>query len=711
MKGLADFVFEIGCEEIPAGMLARATSDLKAIIEKHLASAGLLAGPLETYGGPRRLAALSSSLRGRQEDVVREVTGPPKSVAYDSAGAPTRAAVSFAEKQGVPLGKIQIVNTPKGDYLAVKKVIAGRSAAQLLAEILPQVLREIAFARSMYWTGADGPRFVRPIRWILALLDGRTIPFTFAGLASGAVTTGHRFLGKREIRISGTRDYAARLERNFVITDAEKRRKKILAGIQRETARKGWRAHEDPDLLETVTYLNEYPSVILGDFDAEYLELPSEILVTVMRDHQKYFAMEDKHGNLLPHFLAVINLDKDRKGLIRAGNERVLRARFADARFFWNADQKIPLGHYLEKLATVTYERRLGSYGDKAARLQWLARWIADQWFGSGIHEASAGSAVRAAELAKCDLVTEMVREFTELQGVVGGLYAHAQGEPEDVAWAIYDQYRPVGLDEPIPRNVAGCIVALADKLDSLVACFSVGAVPTGSSDPFALRRAAMGVVKIILERKYPLSLPAAVASAARALAQHAPRIAGKPEAEKQVLAFLWERTRYVMRERHGFAYDEVNAAMAAGADDLADLAERVKALHAIRNTRNFMPLAISFKRIRKILEKAGISRAAGVPRPAVRTELFRENAEQELHQAARIATEKAAAHKRAGHYQKALEAIADVRPHVDRFFDDVMVMAEEEELRTNRLALLAGLLSEFSTIADFSEVVAEEPR
>jgi glycyl-tRNA synthetase beta chain len=437
--------------------------------------------------------------------------------------------------------------------------------------------------------------------------------------------------------------------------------------------------------------------------------LPDEILITVMRDHQKYFALRARDGRLAPYFLAVINLDRDAKGLVELGHERVLRARFADARFFWQADQKCRLADYLPKLSQITYESRLGSYGDKVERMRQLARWFAEQWFAAGIQQAGMANADRAAELSKCDLATEMVHEFPELQGIVGGLYAEAQGEPEDVFRAVYDHYRPAGLDEEIPGNLTGCAVALADKLDALAGCISAGLLPTGSSDPFGLRRAALGVVKIVLERKLPVSLSAAISAAAKSLASHPPKIHVNAGTEKQILDFIVERARFVLRERLGFSYDEVNAALAAGSDDLVDAVKRLEALKAIRKTKNFEPLAVSFKRIRKILEKAGP--AEGWRLPAVRPELFDAEAERALHAAAVSAARRAEVDKRSGKYKEALQAIAEMRPAVDRFFQDVLVMAENENVRRNRLTMLSELLREFSTIADFSEIAAGESR
>ena len=706
-----DLLFEIGCEEIPAGMIVKASQDLKVILAKQLTSHALVDEPtaeasIETFGAPRRLVAIARNIRSRQRDMTREVMGPPKAVAYGNTGEPTRAAQSFAEKQGIALSKLAIISTPKGEYVAARVRVAGKHASQILEEVLPEAIREISWPRSMVWSGAHGPRFVRPIRWIVATLGGKTLSCSYADVRSGHHTEGHRFLGKSAIAVSHPKDYEARLKANFVLCRPEMRSAKIEAELKSVPARRGLRPHEDQVLLEMVTYLNEYPTVILGDFDPAFLVLPEEILITVMRGHQKYFAVENRKGELAPHFLAVVNLPRDRKGLVREGHERVLRARFADAQFFWKNDQKIRLGEYLPKLAAVTYERRLGSYGDKVERIRWLARWLSEQWVAGGITQADIAGADRAAELAKCDLVTDMVREFTELQGIVGGLYALAQGEPEEIAWAVYDHYKPLVLDDPLPRNLAGCAVSLADKLDSLVACFAVGAIPTGSSDPFALRRAALGIVKIILERKLPLSLSAAISAASKSLSDHAPHIAVAETGERQVLDFLFERARYILKERRGYAYDEISAVFAAGADDLVDAAERIAAVQAIRKTRDFDPLAASFKRIRNILEKsAGTGDKA---QEAVDPAILKEAGELQLFTVAQQIGREATRLKKEGKYRKALEKISALRPPVDFFFDKVLVMAEDEKVRRNRIALLGGLLKEFSTIADFSELGAE---
>ena len=704
-----ELLFEIGCEEIPAGMLPKAEEELRANIEKLLATESLGEGvTVESFSAPRRLVAWVRGLPAKQPDVEAEVTGPPKSVAYDSVGAPTRAALSFAEKQRVHVNDLYLVRTAKGEYLAAKQVKLGRTAEQILGTVLPRAVHDLSWPRSMTWTGLDGARFIRPIRWIVAVLDGKAMKLSVAGITAGNTTRGHRFLGSNAVRVDDFAGYEKKLYSNGVIVRPARRQEKIAKELQANAKQGSLHIHEDAELRKLVVYLNEYPTVILGNFDPAFLSLPDEILVTVMRDHQKYFAVEKRNGELAPHFLAVINLDKDSKGLIRAGHERVLRARFADARFFWESDQKCRLADYLPKLERVTYESRLGSYRDKVERVRAIARWLAEQWFNLGMLQAHVAEADRAAELAKCDLATEMVREFTELQGIVGGLYARAQGEPDEVADAIYDHYRPVGLEDPIPRNLTGCAVALADKFDSVVGCFAVGVVPTGSSDPYALRRAALGIVKIILEKKLPVSLSLAIGAASKALLTHKPKRGVTPEQESQILDFLLDRAKFVFREKEGFGYDEVSAVFRAGADDLVDAQKRLIALKAIRKSKNFEPLAVSFKRIRKILEKAGVALTEG---QRVNPDFFENAAERELHSAVRDAALKVPALKRAGKYQEALDVIAGVRPAVDRFFDEVMVMAENESVRNNRLTLLAELLREFTTVADFSEIGGEERR
>ena len=468
------FLLEIGTEEIPDWMIPTALENLRLAFEK-------LEIPHESIrmdATPRRLVLRAEGLPLKQEDADKKTVGP-------SVSAPPPAVAGFAKKQGVA---VEDLGTENGKYVVIKKV-AGRNYKDILAELLPGIILGIYFPKTMYWTGKGGPRFIRPIRWIVALLGEDIIPFELAGVRSGALTSGHRRLGAREIAVT-TADYQQRLGDHGVILSAEERRNRIRQGMA------GIRIKPDDALLETLVYLTECPTPIQGSFDPQFLELPEEVLITVMRHHQKYFSVEDAEGKLAPEFVAVMNIGSDPEGFVQRGNERVLRARFNDARFFWDADQKKTLAERKQDLANVTFQAKLGSYLAKTERMMLLAAEL-----GGDAH------AVRAAELCKIDLTTELVKEFTELQGVVGGLYARVQGEPEPVWQAIYDHYKPESMDDALPRNRTALIVSLADKLDTLRGCFGVGMVPTGSKDPFALRRAAQGVVRIIVEGKLDLPL------------------------------------------------------------------------------------------------------------------------------------------------------------------------------------------------------------
>ena len=460
------------------------------------------------------------------------LTGPPVT-------AGEQASAGFARKHGVETKDLQTVSTPKGEYFAVKRQVQGRETIAILAEALPELILKIHFPKTMYWTSRAGPRFIRPVRWIIALFGSKPVPFELAGVTAGKNSSGHRRLGRKKIPVS-IQNIESVLEKNFVLLSAAKRKQRIEDGIETLLKDRDLRVKRDDALLDTLTYLTEYPTPILGNFDPGYLDLPEEVLVTVMRHHQRYFSVVGHDAKLAPHFIAVMNTNADPDGLVRAGNERVLRARFNDARFFWQFDQQKKLADRVDDLAHVTYQQELGSYLDKAKRMVEIVRSL------GGSEEAQ-----RAALLAKCDLTTGMVGEFPELQGIVGGLYARAQGEPESVSQAIYDHYKPLSMEDAIPETAEAKLVALADKLDALRACFQIGLVPTGSKDPFALRRAAQGVVKILVEGKLPLSLDTLAAG------------------NRELREFLLDRARYYFREIRGFAYDEVNAVLASGDDNL----------------------------------------------------------------------------------------------------------------------------------------------
>ncbi|MCL4852040.1 MAG: glycine--tRNA ligase subunit beta [Bryobacteraceae bacterium] len=658
------FLLEIGTEEIPDWMIEPSLRDLAGSFSALLSANGLSGAAVAVEATPRRLTLRADRIPDRQPDSVEAISGPPKS-------AGDAAAAGFARKAGVSVQDLEVVTTPKGEYFQYKKRIEGRRTIDIFAGALPGLILGIPWPKTMYWTGKTGPRFIRPIRWLVSLLGKDVVPFEIAGVSSGNITSGHRRLGKKKIRIT-CRSYPEMLRKNYVLLSADERREKIeteMAGLLEGT---GLRVKKDAALLHTLAFMTEYPTPILGRFDESYLRLPEEVLVTVMRHHQRYFSVEDASGALAPHFIAVMNTSADPDGLVQAGNERVLKARFNDAAFFWTVDQQKKLRDRVGDLANVTFQAKLGSYKDKTERMVQLVRDL-------GGPEA----AIRAAELSKCDLTTGMVKEFTELQGVVGGLYARAQGEGEDVALAIYEHYRPVSMEDAIPGSPDGQLVSLADKLETLRGCFGIGLIPTGSGDPFALRRAAQGVVRILVEGRCEFSL--------RKLA------AG----DEKLLEFLLDRARYYFRDVKGFKYDEVNAVLAAGYDDLVDAASRLEAIQRVRPTENFEPLAASFKRIQNILRQAGSS--AG---QEFRPELLEAGPERDLYEEFERVRSGVEEHRRGRAYLPALEAIASLRSKVDLFFDKVLVNAPDPEIRRNRLALLHNLLTEFSAIADFSEIV-----
>jgi len=654
------FLLEIGTEEIPDWMIEGACQQLTRLFTEismfHRIGPGgtSQAGVANTWtkATPRRLALYSAYVIARQGDTEELIMGPPKS-------AGPGAANGFARKLGVSIDQLSTEVTPKGEYLSFLKKIPGRATRDILSEALPELILKIQWPKTMYWTGKSGQRFIRPIRWIVALLDNQVVRFEVAGVKSGNVTSGHRILGAPEIPVA-SENYEQKLLENYVILSPQEREKRIRAGIG---------SASDEGLLKTLVNLTEFPSVISGTFESEFLKLPAEVLVTVMRHHQKYFAIYE-NGQLTNRFLAVTNTDGDPDGLIRRGNERVLRARFNDAKFFWETDQKKKLVDRVADLAHVTFQAKLGSYLEKTGRIERI------------VHDELGGdhAAVRAAHLSKADLTTELVKEFTDLQGVVGGLYAREQGEPEEVWTAIYDHYKPASMEDSIPRHPAGQLVSIADKLDTLRGCFGIGLIPTGSKDPFALRRSAQGIVKILVEGELRLPI--------RKLLHN----------DTKLEDFVLDRVRYYFKDIRGFKYDEVNAILASGWDDLVDVQDRLVAIQAVRPTENFEPLAASFKRIQNILKQAQFTGDGG----SIDASLLEPGPETDLYQEFQNVRNRAADQP----YRPALESIASLRPKVDLFFDKVLVNAPDAKIRQNRLTLLHTLLAEFSTIADFSEIV-----
>ena len=690
-----DFLLEIRTEEIPASALASARLDLLRKTSEALAEEGLSARDGRSFATPRRLILLLGGLPERQEDRSTEVLGPPASAAFGADGKPTRAAEGFARAQRVNVADLVVVESPRGPTVAARRTAPGRATAEVLGELVPRVVAGLSFPKTMRWAGGNHV-FVRPVRGLLALFAGRVVPMSLFGIESGDTTTGHRILDDAPIRVTGAREYLERLRAARVEPDGEARRLAILESARALAKEVGGSIETDADLVATLADLVEWPGTVRGAFSPEFLDLPEEVTTTAMRTHQKYLPVRGQ-GGLLPHFVAVMDNDQDPRGLIAKGNEWVLNARLADARFFYESDIQTPLESRLDLLSRLVFQDRLGDYRSKTDRLVELAKAIAHAVARPDLVEPVAA----AARLSKVDLTTLMVKEFTDLQGVVGGIYARREGYAEPVWKAIYDHYRPASASDDPPREAAGAILSIADRFDTLAGLFSIGLVPTGSRDPYGLRRAAFGIVSIATSRRWRLDWKTV---ARRALSLY-PTDAGRdPEGVLAELeAFFAERVRNLL-ERRGHSYDEISAVLNVGVWDFADAADRAQALSAARREMDFRSLVLAFKRIRNIAgaESGGEAR---VPDPA----LYREPAERQLAAdflAARRAIGELAASRR---YREAMGMIASIAPSLDRFFVDVLVNAPEEDLRRNRLALLASIQREFSHLADFSEIVVEK--
>ena len=710
---MPDFLLEIGCEEIPARMIDAAARELREKVcellqREHLEPAGTISN-LDT---PRRLAILASGIPASQPDITEQVNGPSAQVAYKD-GQPTPAAQAFAKKVGVDVGKLEKVNTPKGEYLSATVTRKGRPASEILVETLAKEISSLYWPKNMYWR-KRGEVFVRPVRWLVAMLDEQVVPLELFGIPAGNTSRGHRVISSGRVTVSKPSAYVETLRGAKVLGSTEREHviRKALDAATRTIPGARWR--EDKPLVATVVNLTEFPSAILGSFDPEFLDLPEEVLVTVMRDHQKYFAIEDANGKLLPHFLAVLNTPSDSDGLIRHGNERVLRARFNDARFFWQTDQKQTLRQRVDLLRNVTFQKDLGSYYDKTMRVQRMASWLAEIVKQNGV-AIRPGVIHKAALLSKTDLTTELVKEFTELQGIVGGLYARVQELDEglkpdvqmEISRAIYDHYKPESMEDEAPATVEGAVLSIADKADSIAGMFALGLIPSGSKDPFALRRQANGIVKTIAEHKLPLRLSEIMDDArGRYKGSEAEKKFSNHAYAESVRGFFRERLEFYLKDAHGYAYDVVSAVLAVDSDDVVDAAARAEAVSKVRGSADFESISGAFKRMKNILRQA--SEKTKVIAMRVDPAGLREESEKEL--AALIPQTVATVEERraARDHEGALLEIAKLRPAIDKFFDKVMVMVEDDNLRANRLALLQTVVKEFSTIADFSEIVTE---
>ena len=682
-----ELFLEIGTEEIPAGFLPKAMADIETLIRKELENSRLDFVEIKTLATPRRMALFVGGIPAVQPDAEITAMGPAKNIAFSADGKPSKAAEGFARGQGVDLAALTIVTTDKGEYVAATRKETGRPTHELLGEILPRLIGNIPFKKSMRWGDFD-VRFARPIHWIVALFDGIVIPFSFGPIESGTVSRGHRFMANTAFPVRGFAHYLEECERHFVIPDPSIRKEIIRREIHRVAKAAGGQLLPDEGLLDEVTYLCEYPSAVHGTFSADFLKVPKEVLITSMRSHQRYFSVLDAEGKLLNAFITINNTLTEDPSVVVKGNERVLRARLSDARFFFEEDLKVNLESRVESLKNVVYQQKLGTSYEKMERFRALAVWLAAE-----LNNTVTEKVRKTATLCKADLVTGMVGELPEVQGIMGREYALAQGEDPEVARAIAEHYLPIQAGGDLPASDIGAFVSMADKMDTICGCFGVGLIPSGSADPYALRRASLGIINIILDKEYRESLNGFIKSSLDLLEPKLTR--NREEVHKDVLEFF--RGRFVNLLADRYPTDAVDAAVAAGFDDLVDARARIAALDAFKGRDDFEPLAVAFKRVCNIV-KEGVD-------ATVDTSLFQDTAEGELFASFATVRDKVAAAVAGRKYLEALAEIATLRAPVDNFFDKVMIMADDPAVRTNRLALLTGIARLFSAIADFARI------
>lgn len=683
-----DFLFELGTEELPPVALPELERALADGIRNGLATAGLPHGDLISYAAPRRLAVLVRDLAEQQPEQLLKRRGPPVSAAFDKAGQPTRAATAFAESCGVDMASLSRVTEGKGEFLYFEGSKPGAPTNSLLAAIVQTALDALPIPKRMRW-GASDAEFVRPVHWLILRFGNEVLDATLLDTRAGSTTRGHRFHAPGELSLPTPADYAEVLFKSgHVIAHFGERRERIREQVESAAARLGGRAVFDDALLDEVTALVEWPVPVEGRFDDAFLELPREVLISTLQEHQRYFPVEDAAGKLTPWFITISNIDSRDPSRVREGNERVVRPRLSDAAFFQRQDRRAPLRSWREGLDRVTFQAKLGSIGDKVRRISNLASQIAPLVGGQ------ATLATQAAELCKCDLLSAMVGEFPELQGITGANYAIADGEPAEVASAIREHYLPRGAGDELPSTPTGIAVALADKLDTLAGIFGIGQKPSGTKDPFALRRAAIGVLRILLERRLDLDLADLVAKAV------ALQPVSTPDTQSDVLGFMMDRLRAIQLEA-GHGSESFDAVQATGSTRPGDIQLRLEALRRFRELPEAESLAAANKRIANILKKT----ETGSLSMNINTALLREPAERALAAALDAIASSVDTHLRGAEYDAALTLLASLRPTIDAFFNDVMVNDPDAALRANRLALVNRVRTLFSGVADLSRL------
>ncbi len=700
----AELLLEIGVEELPYQFIAPALAVLKDSAEQLFNDQRLAFQSVRTMGTPRRLTLVVEGLATQQTSMVKETMGPSKAVAFDPAGQPTRAATGFAAGQGIAVQDLEIRRIPKGEYLFAVKQEQGRPANVVLKDFLPQLIAKLSFPKAMKWN-STGARFARPVRWLVALYGGATLPIESAGITAGNRTEGHRVLGSAKgIVVRDYESYLKGLERQGVMPDPQRRRRVIEDQIATICTTAGFQLHYDADLLDQAVYTTECPNAIIGSFKPGYLEVPQEILMTSMKEHQGFFSLLNKDtGKLVAHFIAVANNRAKDMGLIREGNERVLAARLADAKFFFDEDRKIKLQDRVGKLTGVTFHQKIGTMGQKQERVAKLAGTIAQM---AGLKEFMVKICQRAGELCKADLLTGIVGEFPTLQGVMGEYYAISDGEVREVARAIGEQYKPNSMEGPVPLALGSQVLALADRLDNLAAFFHVGIVPTGSEDPFALRRNATAIVRILLGSEMKLDLGQGVQEARAVVAAAGIKAAlAQGDAQKRLVDFLFERVRHYAKTVQSLRDDVINAVLTVTDQqtfELRDLMAKMDALESVTTKPEFDPLIVGFKRAHRLVEKEQWDRKPVDPAR------FEHATESALHRATVNERETMTSAMKQGDYGQALDALVRLKPAIDAFFTAVMVNADDPAVRSNRLSLLQEVDDFFNSFADFSQIVVQ---
>jgi glycyl-tRNA synthetase beta chain len=684
-----ELLFEIGTEEIPAGFLSKAIADMEDILRKSLTEKRITFNGIRCLATPRRLVIYVADVAPKQEDQTFEKLGPSKKAAFNEKGQPSKAALGFAKSQALDVSELETFATEKGEYLGLRKTIAGQPTVQLLPEILTTFLLSIPFRKSMRWAAYE-LRFARPIHWLLALYSGKIIPLKIEDIKSANTSRGHRFMSPATFTVSTFEDYLTKTRNNYVIADPKERKKLILAEAQKAAADVGGKLFYTEELLDTITFIVEYPVIIRGRFDEDYLKIPKEVLTTTMISHQKYFPVVNNEGKLLPHFIAVSNTEPRDHEVVARGNERVLRARLADAKFFFEEDRKIPLEDRIESLKKVTFHTLLGTSYEKVMRFRKLATIIAQK-----INPAIKKNVDHVALFAKADLESLMVGEFPELQGVMGREYALLAGENQVISQAIYEHYLPIVAGGELPQTEEGAIVSIADKIDTIVGFFGVGLQPTGTADPYALRRQSLGIINIILSKGYALPLDYLVDESLTIFNG----ILKKPvdEIKKDVLDFFRGRLENQLFSQ-GFAYDTVEAVLSTGFTDIVIALEKINALQSFRQNPEFELVSIAFKRVDNILKD--------FCNPKLDKALFISDAEKNLFSAFEKIKNRVDKNISESNFNSALTHLAGLRPAVDVFFDSVLVMDKDKKIKLNRLSLLAEISALFHKIADFSKIV-----